>query len=519
MLAAALLLAGCIPATGPSKEPTHAAAQEAAQGAPDVVVEEVDPAAAAPAEDDSPREPSPVPPAETPQEGVGAAGIGDDYFRLMGNGGYDVQHYALDLDISMADNRIDGTARIEAVATQDLMRFNLDFTGFTITTLQVDDQPAQYTRSGSELTIIPAEELAEGQPFTVVLGYRGVPRSSSQAGHDFTSGWHYYGEQVMVAGEPGGASTWYPVNEHPLDKATYTMTISVEAPYVVAANGLLQNMTEENGAITYEWASRDPIASYLVTLAIGDFEIETGQSQSGVPIRNYFAAGVDPTVRASFARQDEMIDYFETIFGPYPFEAYGAVVHDLDLGFALETQTLSTFGSSFVDEYVVVHELAHSWFGNSVSLSDWRDIWLNEGFATYAGALWTEHVGGPRAFEEELGFYYRMVASSATDFDFPIGDPGPDNMFSRAVYFRGALTLHALRLRLGDEAFFTFLRAYADRFRYGSTSTPELIALAEEISGEELDDLFNAWLYQVPLPDIPEMGLYAADYTTSSGGR
>ncbi len=515
IIAVVLLLGGCIPASGPQKGPEQGTVQEA----PTVVVEEVEPATAAPAEDGSPGGSAPATPAETPQEGIGAAGIGDDYFRLMGNGGYDVQHYALDLDISMADNRIDGVARIEAVATQDLERFNLDFTGFTINSLQVDGQPAEYTRSGSELTIIPAAALSAGQPFTITLAYSGVPRGSSEAGRDFASGWHYYGEQVMVAGEPGGAATWYPVNEHPLDKATYSMTISVEAPYVVAANGLLQDVSEEGGRITYEWASRDPIASYLVTLAIGDFEIETDQSEGGVPIRNYFATGVDPLVRAGFARQDEMIDYFETIFGPYPFEAYGAVVHDLDLGFALETQTLSTFGNTFADEYVVVHELAHSWFGNSVSLSDWSDIWLNEGFATYAGALWTEHTGGPRAFDEELSFYYRLVASSADDFDFPIGDPGPDNMFSPAVYFRGALTLHALRLRLGDEAFFTFLREYADRFRYSNTSTPELIALAEEIAGENMDDLFDAWLYQVPLPDIPEMGLYAADYTTSSSGR
>jgi len=312
--------------------------------------------------------------------------------------------------------------------------------------------------------------------------------------------------------------------------------------------------------------------------------------------------------RIHFERQGEMIDYFSEIFGPYPFDAYGVVVHNQPFRFALETQTLSTFGSTFISEEVVVHELAHSWFGNSVTPAAWQHIWLNEGFATYASVLWLEYAYGPEALDDELAYYYELMANyneiplnprqaasvigqlplsgmlisvdqaSAAlsalltpavspeqaramaesvgrdplpadelvvlvrnaDFDqvgvtaemyrdfllaiglteeaealetsHVIGDPGPDNLFTEDVYERGALTLHALRLRVGDDTFFTILQTYYDRFKYANATTDDFIRVAEQVSGEQLDDLFNAWLFQPELPDIPEMELYAADY-------
>jgi aminopeptidase N len=170
------------------------------------------------------------------------------------------------------------------------------------------------------------------------------------------------------------------------------------------------------------------------------------------------------------------------------------------------------FGNSFTDEYVVAHELSHMWFGDSIGLTTWKDIWLNEGFATYASALWNEHVGGREALDDEIRFYYEQMAFVSA-FSEPIGDPGPDNLFGQDVYFRGALTLHVLRLEVGDEPFFNILRTYYDRFRDGNATTTDFIAVSEEISGLALDEFFEAWLYQVDLPDIPQMGLTATDFS------
>jgi aminopeptidase N len=316
-----------------------------------------------------------------------------------------------------------------------------------------------------------------------------------------------------VAGEPTGSSTWYPVNEHPRDKATYTFSINVAEPYEVAANGVLTNTQDFGDDVTYTWEMRDPIAPYLVTLAIGEFDIDAYLGPSGVPIRNYFGVGVSPGAREDFARVGDMIAYFETIFGPYPFDTFGVVVHDLDLNFALETATLVVFGNSFTDEGVVAHELSHMWFGDSVGLKSWNDIWLNEGFATYATELWNEHAHGREVMDANIISVYEQFALYGEFFgDMTVGDPGPDNLFGYPVYYRGMLTLHALRLELGAEDFFEILRTYTTRFAHSNAATADFIAVAEEISGQQLDELFDAWLYRVTLPDIPQMELFAADF-------
>jgi aminopeptidase N len=214
-----------------------------------------------------------------------------------------------------------------------------------------------------------------------------------------------------------------------------------------------------------------------------------------------------------------MLDYFELVFGPYPYEAYGAAVADVDLGFALETQTLSLFGRNIVTgtprgraESVIAHELAHQWFGNSVSLSTWRDIWLNEGFASYAQILWTEYKYGADSADSMLRSWYAQINNPLvrmSEGNAVPGEPAQDRLFTTAVDLRGGLTLHALRLAVGDDAFFAILRAYADRYQHGNATTADLVALSEEISGQPLADLFDAWLYQQRVPDLPEMGLYS----------
>ncbi|MBI3162796.1 MAG: hypothetical protein HYZ23_09810 [Chloroflexi bacterium] len=235
------------------------------------------------------------------------------------------------------------------------------------------------------------------------------------------------------------------------------------------------------------------------------------EAEGGVPIRNYYSTGLEENVREPFARQGRMIDYFSELFGPYPFDVYGALVMDTEFGAALENQTLSIFGIDMIDvddveetELVVAHELAHQWFGDSVSLADWGDIWLNEGFATYAEALWYEHLYGQDGLDEYVEYLYSVV-DEYDDTGTPPGDPPADDLFNSGVYEWGGLTLHALRLEVGDETFFEILKTYHERYKNGNATTEDFISIAEEVSKKELSEFFNDWLYKGILPPLSDL--------------
>jgi aminopeptidase N len=447
----------------------------------------------------------------------GSDNIGDDFYEGLGNGGYDALHYDIDINVVVLANYVDGIVTIQALATQDLSAFNLDFSGFLIDKVLMDGEPVEYSRDERELTITPSEPIAEGTAFEVTVTYAGIPEQPDRL--LFSGGWTPYRSGIYVASEPAGAAQWYPVNDHPLDKATYSIRVTVPEPFVVASNGTLQDVIENETTRTYVWDNPEPTASYLVTVNIAQFAERTAETESGLPIRNYFPVDLADEGEVVFGQQDEMIEYFETVFGPYPFDVYGAVVANTPLSFALETQTISLFGRDIITENtgrrspdgaqgVIAHELAHQWFGNSVSLSTWQDIWLNEGFATYAQALWIEHTVDEESRDDLLVGWYENI----TDSDIPEaiarpGDPPPNGLFNAIVYIRGAWTLHALRLTVGDEDFFDILRTYTAQYTDGNATTQNFIDLAEEVSGEELDDLFQGWLYETEVPDVPEMDL------------
>ena len=354
----------------------------------------------------------------------GADNIGDPFYGLLGNGGYDVQHYTLDLAVDVASNTIDGAATIEARATQDLSAFNLDFLGFTISAITVDGAAATWDHQPHELIITPAEPLLKDALFTVSVAYSGQPTGMNIAAANsmpYLSGWVNFGDGIFVANEPAGAAGWYPVNDHPLDKATYTFRITVPKPYMVAANGLLQETIDNDETRTYVWELDDPAASYLISVNIGEFVVDTEEGPDGVVIRNYFPPKYADLAQFTFSRTGEMIAFFDDLFGPYPFDAYGVVVVNAQLGFALENQTMSLFGvdrvgtGGPVDE-VVAHELSHQWIGDSVSLATWGDIWLNEGFATYASWLWFEHVGSRAVLDRRVTETFDQIAADTRNF-------------------------------------------------------------------------------------------------------
>jgi aminopeptidase N len=304
-----------------------------------------------------------------------------------------------------------------------------------------------------------------------------------------------------VLGEPDGAATFFPVNDHPSDKATYGFRVTVPEDLDVATNGLAVETEDGDGRRTWVSEASDPMASYLVQVIIGRLVLEEEEGPGGLLVRHAFAEDVADEAREAMAPTVAMITEFEDLFGEYPFEAYGAAVVDEPLGLALETQTLSLFGTDALhDEAIVAHELAHQWFGNHVSPASWQDIWLNEGFATYAQWLWAERSGGAPAEEQAR----EAAALYGSALDLPPADPGPDGLFEASVYYRGAMTLHALRLELGDTGFFDLLRTWGERYGDRSATTAELEELASESAGRDLTPLFDAWLRAEELPDLDE---------------
>jgi aminopeptidase N len=325
------------------------------------------------------------------------------------------------------------------------------------------------------------------------------------------SGWfHNDDNEVFVSSEISSSDNWYPVNDHPLDKASYSFRITVPKPYVVAANGLLQEEVDNGDTVTYVWEAAEPMASYTAAVSIDEYVIETEQGPHGILIRNYLPVDFPETSKANIHQTADMLAFFGERFGPYPFDAYGIVIVDFprDTPFftlAMETQTLSQHGRDeySLSEYIIAHELAHQWFGDSVSLKNWQDIWLKEGAATYAEWLWMEHKEGGDALDAKVRRVYPMEAFSPN----PPGNPLSTNLYTSTIFDRGTLTFHALRLRVGDEVFFQILRTYTERYRYGNADTADFIAVAEEVSRQNLTEFFDAWLYASKIPAIPEMGL------------
>ncbi|HEX5597368.1 MAG TPA: M1 family metallopeptidase [Micromonosporaceae bacterium] len=433
---------------------------------------------------------------------AGAAGIGDPYFPTYGNGGYDVASYHLKVRFDPASGRLDGTATITATTTQGLSRFNLDLSGLRATSVTVDGTTARHRADGDELVITPASGLAKDRRFVVEVEYGGDPRPI--ANDALGEGGFLRGPNGAVAvGQPESASTWFPVNDHPVDKATYEFEITVPEGLVALSNGVPGGTTTADGWTTWKWSERHPMASYLATVVIGDYRVRAG-THNGKPLVTAVAASlpVKGDGEVAMARTGEIADFLATQFGPYPFDAYGGIVIDDNrVRFALETQSRPVYSPVFFDRgpntWVVAHELAHQWFGNSVSVRHWSELWLNEGFATYAEWLWSEQDTGRPVGESFAEEYAR------TDWARPAVDPGPADMFGRAVYKRGALVVHALRLTVGDEAFFRIVQTWTAEKRDGNVTTDDFIEHAERVSGERLRDFFRDWLSGTTPPPIP----------------
>jgi len=327
--------------------------------------------------------------------GPGSERSTDSYLPQHGNGGYGVEHYDLDLDYKVDPNRLTGRAVLTAVAGQPLTRFTLDLGTFKVPRVSVDGRAAKFTHRGGKLRITPARPIAEGAAFTVEVRYVGNPKPVSSRWGDV--GWDELRNGALVASQPVGAPSWFPCNDHPTDKATYRIAVTTDAPYAVLVTGVLISRRRSAGTRTWVYERPEPTATYLVSVQIGQYD-----EMTLAPGRLPQTAAVPSRLRRDAARDlgrhGKIMTTLEGFFGPYPFGNYQLVVTDDALDDPIEAQGMSIFGANHIDgrrthERLVVHELAHQWFGNSLTLADWRHIWLNEGFATYAEWLWSESTG------------------------------------------------------------------------------------------------------------------------------
>ncbi|MGP3926735.1 M1 family metallopeptidase [Streptomyces sp. 8N616] len=435
----------------------------------------------------------------TSQEAApGAPGLGDPYYPDYGNGGYDVSHYDLHLKYQPKTDRLDGTATLLATTTEALSRFNLDF-ALDVSEVRVNGKKADFTRSGAhELEITPAVPLDKGRQVSIVVRYSGTPSQVEVNG--FTS-WLRTPDGGVAANEPEAAWWWFPSNDHPLDKATYDVSVSVPDGTQAISNGVLQSQSSRLGWTKYSWRSNKPQATYLATLAVGRFDVTTDKTTGGLPVLNAYSKDLGDNAgaaRASVERSTEVAEWLTEAFGPYPFNALGGYVPNVPTRYALETQTRPFYSprqfAKGANVSVVVHELAHQWYGDSVSVKGWKDIWVNEGFARYAQWLWSEKEGEGTA-QELADYVYAQYPADDPFWKVKPGDPGPENQFHDAVYDRGALALQALRNEIGDQAFFAILKGWPKENAYGNGSVRDFARYAEKVSGKPLADLFETWLF------------------------
>jgi aminopeptidase N len=432
----------------------------------------------------------------------GSPTAGDPYFPQAGNGGYHVVHYGLDLGYTPETKQLTGTADLTVTPTQRLSSFYLDLSGLTVESVRVDGRRADFSRNGTELEVTPQRSLDRGRKVHVVVTYSGVPEFVVDPDGS-PDGWIIQPDgSVFVANEPQGAMTWFPSNSHPKDKSTYDVSVTVPDGWAAVSNGRLRDQRSHYGKTTFSWRVAQPMAAYLATASIGKFQTEQYTTAGGLPVYNAVAPSQAAEAAPVLAQLPAVIDWESKLFGRYPFDAAGSIVADApDVGYALETQTRPVYDRA-PDIGTLVHETAHQWFGDSVSLTKWQDIWLNEGFATYAEWLWAAEHGGPSTARQFADDY--VLPDTDSLWAFPAGDPGDGgHLFAKPPYERGAMVLEKLRQTVGDRAFFTILKTWAGENRHGHGTTAEFIALSKKISGKNLDALFTTWLYTKGKPATP----------------
>ena len=428
----------------------------------------------------------------------------DPFFSEFGNDGIDVGHYTLELNVNPYNDHLEAWAALDVRAERPLKEFTLDLRGLDVSAVTVNGYKTAFSQAGGKLTITPRRRIEAHAPFRVYVAYAGYPEPirNPTAPDDPTLslGWIAYREAIYVTGEPVGASSFFPVNEEPDDKATFTIAVTVPAPYAGIANGVLTSARDIGNERRFVWDMRQPMMPSRATVHINRFNARFARTPSGKPVSVFSTPATPRDNIEGYLLATRMIPYFESLVGPYPFEAYGSVVvDDPFLAYALPTQAMTTFPLGAADEAFVAHELAHQWFGDSVSIARWTDQWLSEGLATYMEVLW-RHRDDPLGFDATMRGIYRYVAArrlAAAVID------SPKDLYSERVSLRGAAALYALRLKVGDPTFLMILRRFAFEFAGRSATSADFIRTAVSVSDNfYVAELLHAWLYEKAVPSI-----------------
>lgn len=436
-----------------------------------------------------------------------SAGAPDPYLPGQGTDAFRVSRYELDLDYKLASNRLNGRAVLEAVALRGSSAIVLDLTGLRAVKVQLNGRKVRrFSQRAEQLVIVPDEALKAGAGFALDIRYEGNP--APRKGLWGEVGWEELTDGVLVAGQPNGAASWFPCNDHPRHKASYRISVTTDTGYRAVCNGRLVSHSRKSSRETWTYEQPEPMATYLATVQIGRYaviQLSDSPGSGSVPQFAAVPASLADAAREGLARQPDMMRTFVNCFGPYPFPEYTVVVAEDELEIPLEAQTLSILGRNHLapdweSQRLIAHELSHQWFGNSLTASSWSDIWLHEGFACYAEWIWSEEAGVMTVTDRARSAWRKLDAGGQ---DLLVGDPGPELMFDDRVYKRGALALHALRLRCGDIAFFALLQEWTRTNRHGSVSTPEFVLTADRVTGLDSEALLHSWLFEEALPPLP----------------
>ncbi|WP_416967492.1 M1 family metallopeptidase [Streptomyces sp. 4F14] len=440
-------------------------------------------------------------------------GVGDRLFPNLGNPGYDVAAYDLDFTYPGSNDKpLRAQTTIDAVTTERLERVNLDFAHGDVESVEVDGEPAHYTRAGEDLVVTPRRAVPEGSWMRITVRHTSDPLPPKGG----EGGWVRTADGLAMANQADAGHLVFPCNDHPSDKAMFTIRVTAPNGYTAVANGLPTGVDRARGVTTWTYRTRHPMATELTQVSIGRSTVLRREGPHGLPVRDVVPTADRAALEPWLAKTPDQISWMESKVGPYPFETYGLLMADVSTGFELETQTLSLFEKGLFTEpgypawyieSIMVHELAHQWFGDSVSPRTWSDLWLNEGHATWYEALYAQEKAG-RTLEARMKTAYGASDRWRAAGGPPAHPKGPEpgqkiSIFRPVVYDGAALVLFALRETIGRPAFERLERAWVTRNHDGVASTADFTRLAERVSGKDLTAFFDAWLYGTKTPPMP----------------
>lgn len=440
-------------------------------------------------------------------------GVGDRLFPYLGNPGYDVASYDLSFTYPGSNDKpLQAVTTIDAWTTASLDSVNLDFAHGTVESVLVDDLPASFTTSGDDLVITPAIPLPEGSWMRITVRHTSDPRTVE--GRD--GGWVRTADGLAMANQADVAHLVFPSNDHPSDKAMFTIRVTAPNEYTAVANGLPSGVDRVGPATTWTYRTQHPMATELAQVSIGRSSVLHREGPHGLPVRDVVPTKRRDTLEPWLAKTPDQIAWMESKVGSYPFETYGLLMADATTGFELETQTLSLFEKDLFTEplypkwyveSIMVHELSHQWFGDSVSPRTWSDLWLNEGHATWYEALYAQEKAN-KPMETRMKAAYGASDGWRASGGPPAAPKAPAagqkiSIFRPNVYDGAALALYALRQEIGREAFERLERSWVRDHRDGTATTADFERLASDISGRDLSAFFKGWLYGEKTPPMP----------------